>query len=74
MMLGWKDRKTGKLYDQLAVTRVEYTDMMVSVFKDQETGRIIVVSKPYELIEFEGIMTPRFRRWGINTGHVDDSF
>lgn len=73
-MLGWMDRRTNELYDLLAVTRVQYTGEMVKVFKNQKTGKIIVVKEPYELLNIDGELLPRFCRWGIASPGNDDGF
>lgn len=75
MMLGWKDRKTGKLYDLIEEVFYDLdTGDLVSVLKCQATGRKCVVQDKYELVEVEGEMVPRFCRWYIATEHMDNGF
>jgi hypothetical protein len=72
-MIGWKDRKTGMVYDYFAVFRDIDTGRLVSIMKCQVTGIKYVVIDRFELIDVDGEMLPRFCRWGINGG-PDDTF
>lgn len=73
-MLGWKDRKTGRMYDSDSFVCDIDTGKLVAIMQCQITGIKVAVRNKFELIDVDGEIVPRFCRWGINSGHVDDSF
>ena len=74
MMLGWKDRKTGRLYDWVGMHRILGTKGWVTLYRCQISQQVYAVIEPFEMIEVDGEMVTRFCQWGINTGHADDGF